>query len=113
MFGLGMGEIILIAVVALIALGPDKLPQAAKSLSKGIRDLRRSTRDLRSSIEQDTELGDAVREIRSALQDDPVRPAPATKPVAAADTHARGEKTDIPTSKDDLLQEVEPPQSNE
>ena len=93
MFGLGMGELVLIAVVALLALGPDKLPQAAKSLSKGIRDLKRGTRDLRESIEQDTELGDAVRDIRSALHDDPVRPAPTAKPVAASDTQARGVKT--------------------
>jgi sec-independent protein translocase protein TatB len=71
MFGLGMAEIILIAVVALLVLGPDRLPNAAKTLGKGIRDLKRQTRDLQHSIEADSELGSAVREIKSAFRDDP------------------------------------------
>jgi sec-independent protein translocase protein TatB len=71
MFGMGMGEIILIAVVALLVLGPERLPGAAKAIGKGIRDLRAQTKDLQSTIEHDTEIGDAVREIRGALRGDP------------------------------------------
>lgn len=71
MFGMGMGEIILIAVVALLVLGPERLPSAAKALGKGIRDLRSQTKDLQQTIEKDTELGDAVRELRGALRGDP------------------------------------------
>jgi sec-independent protein translocase protein TatB len=71
MFGMGMGEIVLIAVVALLVLGPDRLPAAAKSIGKGIRDLRKQTQDLQRTVEDDTELGDAVRELRSALRGDP------------------------------------------
>jgi sec-independent protein translocase protein TatB len=71
MFGMGMGEIILIAVVALLVLGPERLPGAAKAIGKGIRDLRAQTKDLQSTIEQDTQIGDAVREIRGALRGDP------------------------------------------
>lgn len=71
MFGLGMGEIVLIAVVALLVLGPDRLPGAAKVIGKGIRDLRKQTQELKGTIERDTQLGDAVREIRGALRGDP------------------------------------------
>jgi sec-independent protein translocase protein TatB len=71
MFGMGMGEIILIAVVALLVLGPERLPGAAKAIGKGIRDLRAQTKDLTETIEQDTQIGDAVREIRGALRGDP------------------------------------------
>lgn len=71
MFGMGMGEILLIAVVALLVLGPDRLPSAAKAIGKGIRDLRAQTRDLQQTIEKDTHLGDAVRELRGALRGDP------------------------------------------
>lgn len=71
MFGLGMGEILLIAVVALLVLGPDRLPDAAKAIGKGIRDLRKQTKDLQDTIEQDTQIGDAVRELRGALRGDP------------------------------------------
>jgi sec-independent protein translocase protein TatB len=70
MFGLGMGEIIVILVVALLVLGPDKLPEAAKSIGKTIRDLRRHTRDLQDTIEKDEHIGGTVRELKSALRGD-------------------------------------------
>lgn len=74
MFGLGMGEILVIAIVALLFLGPEKLPGAAKSLSKGIRDLRKHTRDLQRTIEDDTQVGDAIRDLKSALRGDYMDP---------------------------------------
>jgi sec-independent protein translocase protein TatB len=74
MFGMGMGELLLILVVALLVVGPDKLPQAAKAIGKGIRDFRRHSQELQSTLEQDEKLGEAVRELRSALRDDPLRP---------------------------------------
>ena len=78
MFGMGMGELVLVLVIALLVVGPDKLPDAAKAIGKGIRDFRRHTQDLQDTLEQDEKLGEAVRELRSALRDDPfrVRPLP-------------------------------------
>ena len=76
MFGMGGTEIIVILIVALIFLGPDKLPEAAKAISKGIRDLKRSTRDIQETFEADEQFGGALRDIKSALrgEDAPVRP---------------------------------------
>lgn len=95
MFGMGMGELLLILVVALLVVGPDKLPQAAKAIGKGIRDFRRHSQELQSTLEQDEKLGEAVRELRSALRDDPLRfatrptPRPAgTTPPGTASTDA-------------------------
>lgn len=51
MFGLSFGEIVIIAVLALLLLGPERLPEAAKSLGKGLRDLRKATDDLKGQIE--------------------------------------------------------------
>jgi sec-independent protein translocase protein TatB len=73
MFGMGMGELLLILVVALLVVGPDKLPTAARAIGKGIRDFRKHTQDLQNTLEQDEKLGEAVRELRSALRDDPLR----------------------------------------
>src|SRR5690606_19078163 len=70
MFGMGMGELLLILVVALLVVGPDKLPSAAKAIGTGIRDLRRHTQDLQDTIEKDDQLGEAVRDLRSALHGD-------------------------------------------
>jgi Tat protein translocase TatB subunit len=75
MFGMGMGELLLILVVALLVVGPDKLPNAARAIGKGIRDFRKHTQDLQNTLEQDEKLGEAVRELKSALRDDPVRAA--------------------------------------
>lgn len=84
MFGMGMGELVLILVVALLVVGPDKLPDAAKAIGKGIRDFRRHTQDLQETLEQDEKLGEAVRELRSALRDDPFRPRPRPIPPPPA-----------------------------
>lgn len=91
MFGMGGTEILVILIVALLFLGPDKLPEAAKSISKGIRDLRKQTRDFQESIEADEKIGGAIRDIKSALNGEeprrarPPRPLPgATTPEAAA-----------------------------
>ena len=41
MFGLGMGEIVVILIVALLFIGPEQLPKAAKTIGKGLRELRK------------------------------------------------------------------------
>lgn len=53
MFGLSFGEIVIIAIIALLLLGPDKLPQAAKTLGKGLRDIRRATDDIKDQVERE------------------------------------------------------------
>jgi Tat protein translocase TatB subunit len=66
-----MGEIVVILIVALLVLGPNKLPEAAKQIGKAIRELRKHTDSLRETIETDEQLGGTVREIKSALRGDP------------------------------------------
>jgi len=74
MFGMGGSEILVILIVALLFLGPDKLPDAATKISKGIRELRRQTREVQQTIENDTEIGGAIRDLKSALRGDEIRP---------------------------------------
>lgn len=52
--GLSMTEIIIILGLALLLLGPDQLPSLAKSLGKGLRELRKATDDIKGQF--DTEL---------------------------------------------------------
>lgn len=95
MFGIGGSEILVILIVALLFLGPEKLPDAAKQISKGIRDLRKQTRALQQTIEDDEHIGGAIRDLKSALRGDdvPVRsvvpPAPPhdTEDAALHDAH--------------------------
>jgi sec-independent protein translocase protein TatB len=72
MFGLSFGEIVIIAVIALLLLGPDRLPEAAKTLGKGLREIRRATDDLKDQVQKEISLDD-VRTTKPAL----VPPVPA------------------------------------
>jgi Tat protein translocase TatB subunit len=51
MFGIGMQELILILVVALIVIGPKRLPDLARALGKAMGEFRRATDDIRESLD--------------------------------------------------------------
>lgn len=65
MFGIGMPELILIAVVALIVLGPQKLPDLAKSLGRAVREFRKATSELKETLQVDNEFS----EVKKAFDD--------------------------------------------
>jgi len=50
MFGIGMPELLVIAALALILIGPKKLPDLAKSIGKTLGELRRATDDVKESL---------------------------------------------------------------
>jgi TatA/E family protein of Tat protein translocase len=52
-FGIGMSEMLIILAVALLVFGPNKLPEIAKSIAKGLRELQRAGDDLRASVNLD------------------------------------------------------------
>ena len=84
MFGMGGSEILVILVIALLFLGPDKLPEVTKAISKGVRDLKKHSRVLQQTIENDENIGGAIRDLKSALRGDeiPVRPPKKKPPLA-------------------------------
>ncbi len=81
MFGLGFGEIVVILVLALVLLGPQKLPEVAKQLGKGLRDFRKATDDLKNQFER--ELYADERTARPRIQP-PTAAAPVTRPRPTA-----------------------------
>jgi sec-independent protein translocase protein TatB len=63
--GMGVQEIVIIAIVALIIFGPERLPELAGQAGKLLRDARRMTSDLQGEFER--EAGVNVRELRSQV----------------------------------------------
>ncbi len=61
MFGIGMPEMLLICAVALIVIGPKKLPDLAKSLGRAFGEFKKATSDLKESLEIDTDLSDVSK----------------------------------------------------
>ncbi len=61
MFGIGITEIILILIVALLVVGPKKLPELARTLGKGMAEFRKTADDFKESIYQDDSNFEAER----------------------------------------------------
>jgi len=92
MFGIGTWELVVILILALVVLGPAKLPEVARTIGKGLASLRRTADDVkreinlegvRSEIEQEVgidelkQMVDVRGEVRRALNDleEPGEPA--------------------------------------
>ncbi len=100
---LGMGELLIIGVVALIVFGPRKLPELGRSLGKTLQEFRRASNELKHTLDEEisTEERNAERARVAASAPAAVEPAPAepapTEPAAidspaAPETIARGQQ---------------------
>ena len=68
MFGIGMPELIIIFVIALIIIGPKKLPDLARALGKGLAEFRRATDQLKANLDMD-DVEDELKGVKEDLAD--------------------------------------------
>lgn len=95
MFGIGSTELIVILIVALIVIGPAKLPEMAKSLGKALGEFRRVSTDVKRTIEMEAEQAEqkekteqAKKELFPETAKAADEPKPAETPVAAPEEPA-------------------------
>jgi sec-independent protein translocase protein TatA len=88
MFGsLGMPELIVIFIIALIVFGPRKLPELGRSLGRTINEFKKATSELQSSLDREIQA-DERRSATAASQ--PSAESPVTPPVEAAKASKAG-----------------------
>lgn len=82
MFGLGFGEIILVLLIALIFIGPKKLPELAKGLGQGIREFQKAAKGFSDSLQETNEGSQKKTETPPEQIADATQQEPSETPVS-------------------------------
>lgn len=73
MFGIGSTELIVILVVALILIGPQKLPELIKNLGKGISEVKKMSNDVKSTLDAEISAADEERKQKEDVEREAAR----------------------------------------
>ncbi|NDV26563.1 Sec-independent protein translocase protein TatB [Desulfovibrio sp. JC010] len=73
MFGIGSTELIVILVVALILIGPQKLPELIKNLGKGLSEVKKMSNDVKSTLDAEISAADEERKQKEDVEREAAR----------------------------------------
>lgn len=81
MFGIGLPEMVLILIAALIFIGPDKLPDLARALGRAFSEFKRATDEIKREVKIDLEPAEAKRPEKQTVSPLPEEPKPSETQV--------------------------------
>jgi len=85
MFGIGMPELVIIFVIALLVFGPKELPKIGKTIGRAMGEFRRASDELKDGIQREIEMVEREQSESTPSSEVSVETVPAEPPVAAAE----------------------------
>lgn len=107
MFGLSFWEIGIILGIALIVLGPTKLPELARSLGKGIREFRKATEDFKSTVDDEMHKPDPPKRIEKPRSEEVAELLPADEEAEVAEAKKAKLDAEIEKAAADAVEAAE------
>lgn len=114
MFGIGMPELILILAIALIVVGPKRLPDIAKSLGRALGEFKKATSELKDTFEKEAGMTEVKKSFNELHLQEPLagetfsaKTQPDSSPTASTEPLAKEAAT--ATAGDQKPQEVPTP----
>jgi sec-independent protein translocase protein TatA len=83
MGSLGMQEIIIIFILALIVFGPRKLPELGKTLGKGLAEFKRASNELKQTWEDEIQLDKTKEEMSKIIKDSAINPSEIVQEISS------------------------------
>jgi TatA/E family protein of Tat protein translocase len=102
MFGLGMPEILLILAIALMVIGPKKLPELAKTLGRAMGEFKKAAQDFKRSIDLEEtarKFEEPAKSIRETIKE--VTTSPEETPATHSDAATPADPAPLPGKVDD------------
>lgn len=100
MFGMGLPELIIIMVIALVVIGPSKLPDLARALGKGMSEFRKATQEIKDSLDVDEDLQDIKKDLVDSVSG-------LDSPPDVVDTESEDDEKPKYESFDEAIEEYE------